>query len=255
MRPAVLIAAACCAAGLAGGAEPGSAGTPDGPELLRQVVAGLPDTPLRVRGALEVRRRKGLPVRELGFEMQLDWGADPPRARYCILDRFGGVLETMTVRLTDSGASYVHSSGSVPPLAAPIRDTDISWADLTLSFLWWTNAVVTGGDTFRGRDCYVVEARDGAGGGYRRVRLWIDKALRVLLRAEGYGTDGGIRRRLWIRSVKQVDARWMIKDLDVESVPAAHRTRLRVEDVFETANHGETTGGSHADDAGGRGGG
>lgn len=227
----------------------------DADRLLEEVVARLPREALMVKGEMIVRRRHGMPVGSLGFEMRLDWGGLPATATYTIFDAFGRSLEQLTV-FREEGASprFRYAAGDplqpeeVPPLFDKIRSSDISWADLSLAFLWWRGGEVTGAAEVRGRKCYVVEVpapETGTAGGtgapgegaapYAAVRLWIDEELLMLLQAEGLNAARGPVRKLWVKSFKKIDDRWMIKDMEVQSYPVQHRTKLTVREVSAAA--------------------
>lgn len=208
--------------------------------LLDEVVAALPDEPLTITGTLTVRKRRGVVLQRLGFEMSVDWGGDPPVARYLVRDAFGAEMERLTVWYREGGASsYEYARGSPPAeaprpeLSARIQDSDMSWADLTLSFLWWSEGQIVGTEEIRGRECHVVDVMAPAGSDapYARCRLWIDRDIRLLMQAEGFGPDGAPVRRLWIKSFKKIDDRWMIKDMEVESQPPVRRTKLTIHDA------------------------
>jgi hypothetical protein len=224
-------------------------------DILQAVVDHLPREPLEVQGGMIVRKRHGVIVREFQFDMLLRWGAIPPTARYTIRDAFGRELEQLTVlRAPGREPAFVYAAGSplrnasLPNLFDPVQDTDISWADLTLSFLWWKPEATVTRDETRGRSCYVVAVapppRSETGGGhqaaagdaaarepYTRVMLWIDEKVPMVLQADGYGADGRHVRRLRVDSFKKIDERWMIKDMEVMGFPERHRTRLTVRDV------------------------
>jgi hypothetical protein len=224
--------------------------------LLDGVVERLPREPLSITGEILVRKRKGVPVRRLLFDMQLDWGAVPPAARYTIRDAFGQELERLAVsRPAGRPAQFVYGAGDpsvprpTPPLAAAVQDTDLTWTDLTLAFLWWREGEHLRTETVRGRACDVVAVRpprpaptapggahDPADGAtpYARVHLWIDQALRMLMQAEAFDADGRRLRRLWVKSIKKIDERWMIKDMEVQGIDPTRRTRLRILDVAGT---------------------
>jgi len=225
-----------------------SAPAPPAQQLLDDVVARLPREALTVSGELIVRRRKGVEVRRLGFEMYLNWGVQPSIARYTIRDAFGEDVERLTVERDARGLpTFRYAAGpplapaATPPLFDTIQQSDISWMDLALSFLWWPGGELVGREEVRGRQCFVVEvpapasARGASEGAsavpYDAVRLWIDEDMRMLLQAEGLDAEGSVVRRLWVRSFKKSDDRWMIKDMEVESYPVARRTKLHVSDV------------------------
>jgi hypothetical protein len=131
------------------------------------------------------------------------------------------------------------------PLHTRIQETDISWADLTLAFLWWPNSRVVGDDTVRGRECLVLDipAPERAPTSvdeinsmpYTSVRLWVDREMLMLLQAEGRDSEGDPMRKLWVKSLKKIDGQWMIKDMEIQSFPPIHRTRLRIREVSVAA--------------------
>jgi len=213
--------------------------------LMASVRAQLPRDPLTLSGELIVRRRRGVVVRKHAFEIDLEWGRNPPRATYTLRDLFGTDLEALTVEREPGGGmrlSYARGDplqpAPIPDLFAPIRKTDLSWTDLTLSFLWWKGGSVLGMEKILNFPCYVVRvpAPSGSKGAYTHVRLWIHRKMHVLLRAEGYAGERLVRR-LWVKSVKKVkgadkdDDRWMVKDMEIQSYPARQRTKLRIHDV------------------------
>lgn len=239
-------------AGTLSAAEDGSQAASNG--ILAQVRARLPREPLALVGELQLRKKKGIIIRTLQVEAFLDLASDPSVARYTILDAVGRKLEQLTVtRPSDGDPRYEYERGfplepaQTPDLSSTIRDTDISWTDLTFRYLWWSGAEETGEDQVLGQPCLVVDVPAPAGEGdetpgrYARVRLWIHRSLHVVMRAEGYAEDGRILRQLWVKSLKKIDDRWMIKDMEVASYPLAHRTRFRIRDVSGLSHESSDT--------------
>lgn len=208
-------------------------------KLLEDVISRLPAEPLLISGDMIVRRRRGVVVKELKFEMSLKWGQIPAVATYRLHDTFGKELDKLVItrgRATAPVYEYFEgesTSGKLPDLFAAIHESDVSWMDMSLSFLWWKGGKVVGDEEVKGRDCHVVEIKclEAGKGAYAKVKLWIDKELMMLMQAEGYSADGDLRRKLWIRSFKKIDDRWMVKDMEVQSYPVVHRTKLRVNEV------------------------
>jgi hypothetical protein len=210
--------------------------------LLEDVAARLPREPLTITGEISVRRRRGIVERRLGFEASVNWGARPRTVRYTILDDVGRERERFSVTYPDGGPRIDYATGD-PPVASPapglfqrVQDTDICWADLTLSFLWWRPDRMAGTEEVKGRACYVLDVLPpdppaASARGYARVRLWIDAKFRLLMQAQGYDAEQRVVRRLWVKSLKKINERWMVKDMEVESVPAVRRTRIRIHDV------------------------
>lgn len=213
---------------------------PSAPELLASVLARLPREPLTISGDITVRRRRGVVTRELGFEMALNWGSTPAAATYTIRDAFGLDLERMTVEhRAGVPTSLTFAVGdpltpaNPPAVSAAIQETDICWSDLTFSFLWWEGGSVVGEDSPKNRPCYVVEvpAPPTQAGSCAKMRLWIDKKLRMVLRAEACDAQGTALRRIWVRSVKKIDERWIVKEMEVQRFPSDQRTRLTIRRV------------------------
>jgi len=137
-----------------GGTE--SSGPVTGQPILDAVVARLPTAPLDIHGDITVRKRRGVVLQVLKFDMALNWGASPSSALYTIRDSFGKELENMLIQQSrDTGVRVAYHAGDVEaaaqnlPLHTQIQETDISWADLTLAFLWWPNSRIVGQDNAR----------------------------------------------------------------------------------------------------------
>ena len=258
----LILSTACVLLSVAALADTANVQTPVD-QLLRDVVSQLPTAPLNVSCDLLVRKRRGVPISRLKVTLDAHWGATPPRATYTIHDAFGRTLEQLSIT---HGRQQTHHYAAGSPLKSErlddlsqaIQETDLSWVDLTLSFLWWPGGRLVGEESIRTFDCYVVELdapaattrppqsiikpKDGiqpsadlqpptTSSPYSKVRLWISKKTHMMLQAEGYGRDGAIKRRLWVRSCKKIEDQWMIKEMEVQHYPVVHRTKLRVTDL------------------------
>lgn len=212
-------------------------------ELLRDVRACFPREPLRVDGDLGVFPRRGKAVASVTFSMDMHWGVYPARFEYRLVDALGAETQRATITLAQGRpATFVvempdGTRDSGVDLNAAVGPTDITWADLSLSFLWWPGGTIVGTDEVKGRTCHVVDLPAPAWTGadaqasYHHLRLWIDERLRMLVKAEGRDREGRALRELRIRSLKKSGGFWVIKELEVQALPAVYRTRLRVRDV------------------------
>jgi hypothetical protein len=90
-----------------------------------------------------------------------------------------------------------------------------------------------GEEDVRGRSCYVLDvpAPEGAFAGCSGVRLWIEPRIPIMLRAEAYDQQDALIRRMEVKSFKKINDRWVIKDIELTSLPSRHKTYLRVRDV------------------------
>jgi len=208
--------------------------TPDLTNLMDGVIAQLPHDPLTITGNISVTRRRGVEVRSFGFEMRLELGAAVPTVRYTIRDALGRNGSRLTCRWKEGEVSYAYAEGdglvsaATPDLAAAIQGSDVSWNDLTLSFLWWREGRVTGDDVVKGRACWVAELVPPGGGGKGSVRVWVDKQFPMLLQAESLDAKGRRSRMLWVRSLKKIKGRWMVREMEVQQEPKEHMTHILI---------------------------
>lgn len=203
-------------------------------ELMASVVTQLPREALTVTGEIEVTRRHGVVTKKVLFEMLLHFGAENPSARYSLRDALGKDLARLTLTRRDSKVEKTYASGdplqpaAVPDTGVPVLDTDMTWQDLTLSFLWWTNGAVVGEDVVKGRACTVVELRAPPDEPTGKVRLWVDKQVPMMLQAEAFDGDGKKIRSLWIKSFRKIKGRWMVREMEVQQEPPRHRTHVTI---------------------------
>ena len=209
--------------------------------LLNDVISRLPDIPLRIEGDLIVRKSTGQPEEQYKVDMELDWWATPPTAQYTLRDRFAAPLSHLSITWGDEGEPsrrYFQgdplTAAPLPDLQAPLLDTDLSWIDLSLSFLWWRSGAILGAESVRGRECLIVDlpAPSDAPLTLGGVRLWIDPKIGMLLQAESFNEQGERIRRMEIKSFKKIKDRWVIKDIEFRRYPnPGQSTLLRVRNV------------------------
>ena len=69
--------------------------------------------------------------------------------------------------------------------------------------------------------------------GCSAMRIWVDTALCCIMQAEQLDPQGKPVRKMWVQNVKKMDDRWMIRDMEIETLNSGHRTRLFVEDAVK----------------------
>jgi hypothetical protein len=241
--------------------------------LLARVRECIPKEKLLIKGQLRRGTRIGRLEQAFRLELLLELGQKPPTASYTLSDTFGKPIARLTVtRPPDKAAELGYEQGQpikpapLPDLNQPIENTELTWNDLSLAFLWWPNGTVVGRDNIRGRDCYVVEVpvppreqpegkpsakplpsqdkpppgsntvpQAEAPGGVSSVRLWIDDHLIVLIQIEEYDAGNKLLRKLSVKNFKKIGDLWMIKNLDVKRYPTQHRTQIRVDEVIRAS--------------------
>ena len=212
-------------------------------ELIAEALSRLPQEPLTMEGDIVMRRARGTPVRKLKFKVEIAWGATPPTAVYEIYDEEDGgkLIETVTATAGQTPTLARTLTEARTPAEPPewnerIQGTDVTWLDATMSFLWWDNPVLSGEASVQGRTCDrldlfpPVPVPDCSA-----VRIWLDRDVKLLLQAEEYNLKGDLNRKLWVRSVKKINGRWMVRNIEVESRGTRLRTLLHVTDVRESS--------------------
>lgn len=232
------------AAGEGGNDEPGVAleeeempAAPTTPgEVLRGTLSRLPSDPVRLTGSLIMRRRRGIVVKEVPFGIDLHWGEEPKRATYRLFDGFGRPLQTLEASVDGNGrvtCGVRDADGKempTPGILDQIEGTDITWLDITLSYLWWSDSTLVGEEKFKGSLCDIVAVRPPAPmAGCAEVRLWVDRKYGFLRQAEQIDENGECARRMWVASVGKIGDRWMIRNMEIKRAGTDVMTKLHVD--------------------------
>jgi len=99
-----------------------------------------------------------------------------------------------------------------------IRDTGVTYQDLSLGFLYWPQPILRGEETVRTRPSWKIDLQAPTGEEiYGVARVWIDKDSGAILRIEGYDKKGLLLRRFEIVSAQKIDGLWMLKQMRIES--------------------------------------
>lgn len=221
-RAGLLLAALLLAAGTvwADGVEPTAA------RLLAACRAMLPTRPVQLTGSLVLRNRKGIVRSEYDYTLVLNRERNPAEVSVEIRER-GGTNVLKQVTMTRPG----------PVPEGKIMDTDVTWLDLSLDYLWWRNPRFEAereGESVHGQVCHVMlvdPPTDAAQKG--SMRLWTDKKNGCLMQAEEVDAEGRSVRRLWGTRVKKFGERWMANVLETETLGSGRRTKIIVDDIKE----------------------
>ena len=204
-------------------------------ELLRDCIAHLPTRDVRLAGWVRNRRPRGIVDIEFNFEALLQWGATVPAVQYTFTTAKGATMARATFRHEPRGTDFVLEEGAdlvpadPPAWNSSILGTDVTWLDISMDFLHWERAELAGEVTLRGRLCDIVEVYPPEViPGCLKVRLLVDREIGMFLQAQQVDEDRKVARQMWVRSVKKMDDRWMVQDLEVEARGSGHRTRLHV---------------------------
>ncbi len=184
---------------------------PSAQELLKSVRIAQSSQDWKLTGRIRTGSTK------IPFRLNLEKGS----IRYEFTDN-GDIL---TLRLGEKSSTLEETKGGktgrVTPAKfdAPVHDTDISYEDLALRFIYWRDASVVGSDMISAHRCWKVEARpaNDKDSQYARVMLWIGREDGALMKAESYDATGKWVRRFTVTSVMKREGYWMLKQMRIES--------------------------------------
>jgi hypothetical protein len=141
---------------------------------------------------------------------------------------FTNPAQVIQLRMSDKEARLEEINGSgkaekVSPrrFDERVRDTDISYEDLSLGFLYWPNATIRGEQTMLLQKCWIIRVEPGSrkDSQYGKVDLWISKKNGALMQAEAFDPAGKLSRRFKVISGQSLgDGLWMLKEMRIESM-------------------------------------
>jgi hypothetical protein len=110
-----------------------------------------------------------------------------------------------------------------------VRGTGVTYEDLSLKFLYWPNAQVTGENSIRTRNCWKLELKaPNRQSQYSNIWLWVDKSGGALMRMDGYDWSAKLVKRFEVISAQKIDDRWFLKQMRIEEFdPATGKVRSR----------------------------
>lgn len=208
-----ILAAACLALAASLTPHPSIAADepPSGQELLKSVRIAQSSQDWKLTGRIRTGSKK------IPFKLTLEKGS----IRYLFTDN----NDTLTLRLGDKTSTLEETKDgkttriTAAKLTAPVHETEITYEDIALRFIYWRDAKIIGGDMISAHRCWKVEARpDNANDSqYTRVILWIGREDGALMKAESYDAAGRWVRRFMVTEVMKREGFWMLKKMRIES--------------------------------------
>ncbi|MFZ0616430.1 MAG: outer membrane lipoprotein-sorting protein [Chthoniobacterales bacterium] len=99
-----------------------------------------------------------------------------------------------------------------------VRDSGVTYQDLSMGFLYWPLPILQGEETVKTRRAWKIDLQAPSDEPvYGVARVWIDKESGAILRIEGYDKKGLLLRRFEIISAQKIDGLWMLKQMRIES--------------------------------------
>ncbi len=111
-------------------------------------------------------------------------------------------------------------------IIAPIGNSDVSYEDLALKFLYWNNPRIVGSEKLEGQDCWRLHvANPEKAGRYREVSVWVTKKHRALMRVVGYGPrpKAAAIKQFEITKVMNVNGVYTVRTMKVMSFDKDNR--------------------------------
>jgi hypothetical protein len=95
-----------------------------------------------------------------------------------------------------------------PPkkIGEAIINSDVTYEDLSLRFLYWKDAEVVGEDKIKMQSCYKLRLRNpGKDGRYALVYIWVHKKYGALMQVAGYDVQGRLLKRFHVTDLMTVE--------------------------------------------------
>ena len=138
-------------------------------------------------------------------------------------------------RRKKEGDAWAAVSGKA--LKEAILDTDITYEDLGMGFIFWDNVTGIGCDSIKTLPAWCLEATppDAASSAYAKVRYWISSQYFAFLRVDGYNAKGQVIKRVEVNGVTQIGNAYVIKEMAVSTMLpdrdiSASRTFIEIRD-------------------------
>lgn len=111
-----------------------------------------------------------------------------------------------------------------------VRNTGVTYDDLSLGFLYWPHPRLAGKENLRGTTASIVELTPPPHqlSPYGSARLWIDEASGAPLRMEGWDKNGQRIKRFEVISAQKINGLWTLKEMRIETFdPTNHAVTQR----------------------------
>jgi hypothetical protein len=155
-----------------------------------------------------------------------------------------GQWQIFHMRLGDKAAELFDMTGGkqakFPPsrLGQAIGGTDLTYEDLSMSFLYWPNPVLEGTERVGAHTCFKLRLQKprGAGGRYETVHVWVHTTQGAFMRVRGYDAGGGLIKEFQVNDIMQVGPGvWTLRRMQVATHdPRSGRRQSLTNVTFDT---------------------
>lgn len=228
----------------------------EGKALIREMLSQKPAENAQHLGTLKIRtednRRTEIPVR-MALEIKGERWEDKYQTQ---MTKHGPPQLLVIKRAVGKPNEYWFAKKTsidnpVPPVQLkteeiyqPFGYSDFWICDLGLEFLHWPEHRIVDQEMRSGRSCKVVESihPKPVQGGYARVLSWIDNETGALVRAEAFDAKNKLLKEFSIKSVKKVNGRYELQEMQIINPQNDSRTRLEFNlelDLPETSSENQ----------------
>lgn len=110
----------------------------------------------------------------------------------------------------------------------PILDSDVTYEDLGVDVVRWTDVTPVGTDSIKGFSTWVYDARPNRASRYASARYWISQRYLAVMRVDAYDQKGHVIKRLEINGVQAVGKTYTIKEMMLATmIPGRDISRSR----------------------------
>lgn len=121
-------------------------------------------------------------------------------------------------RRTSSSEPWQPVTGKA--LTQHVLDTDITYEDLGMSFIFWDRVTGLGSDSIKTLPAWAFEALppEGSASAYAKARYWISTEYFAFLRVDAYDAKGDVVKRVEVNGVQQIGDAYAIKEMVVATM-------------------------------------
>ncbi len=202
---------------------------PDARELLKMARTAQANLDWKFTGHLWVARS----AKRIPFILTISNGM----IRY----EFQDTKDTLTLRLGEKDSRLEETKDGkrerITPAKADeqVRQTSITYEDLAMRFLYWTDAKVIDSDTIAGRSCWQVEIvppKDTTTQ-YSKVTVWLAKDDNALMMMEARDASGKLLRKYAVRTFMKRNGFWFLKQMEITDPGSKRTTFLELDDLAQ----------------------
>jgi Outer membrane lipoprotein-sorting protein len=203
----------------------------EGRQLAQQLLDQSPAESSSLTAVLKIRDSKGkrseVPVRCQIILTETNW-----QTIYETVPGTNSVaVEKMIVTHNGTNASQYELNGAAVPAAqtaVAFAGSDFWVADLGLEFFHWPAQRVVKKEFRSNCSCIVLESTnpEPTQDGYARVVSWIDKETDGIVHAEAYGANGKQLKIFDPKTLKKINGKWELQEMEIRNVQAGSRTKL-----------------------------